>query len=198
MEEGFTVLPYILPDPVLAKKLEEVGCATVMPLAAPIGSGRGLKLRDSIRIIVEQAEVPVVVDAGLGAPSHAAESMEMGADAVLVNTAIARADDPVAMAEAFRLGVEAGRKAFLAGVMEEQEPTPSSPRRRNGLTIEVNGREQELAPGETVASLLRKLGLEAGWALVERNGEPVERSRYAEVELEDADQLVVARPVAGG
>ena len=127
MEEGFTVLPYILPDPVLAKKLEEVGCATVMPLAAPIGSGRGLKLRDSIRIIVEQAEVPVVVDAGLGAPSHAAESMEMGADAVLVNTAIARADDPVAMAEAFRLGVEAGRKAFLAGVMEEQEPTPSSP-----------------------------------------------------------------------
>ena len=104
MEEGFTVLPYMLPDPVLAKKLEEVGCATVMPLAAPIGSGRGLKLRDSIRIIVEQAEVPVVVDAGLGAPSHAAESMEMGADAVLVNTAIARADDPVAMAEAFRLG----------------------------------------------------------------------------------------------
>jgi len=90
VEEGFTVLPYILPDPVLAKKLEEVGCATVMPLAAPIGSGRGLKLRDSIRIIVEQAEVPVVVDAGLGAPSHAAESMEMGADAVLVNTAIAR------------------------------------------------------------------------------------------------------------
>jgi len=127
VEEGFTVLPYILPDPVLAKKLEEVGCATVMPLAAPIGSGRGLKLRDSIRIVVEQAEVPVVVDAGLGAPSHAAESMEMGADAVLVNTAIARADDPVAMAEAFRLGVEAGRRAFLAGVMDEQEPTPSSP-----------------------------------------------------------------------
>jgi thiazole synthase len=116
-----------LPDPVLAKKLEEVGCATVMPLAAPIGSGRGLKLRDSIRIIVEQAEVPVVVDAGLGAPSHAAESLELGADAVLVNTAIARADDPVAMAEAFRLAVEAGRKAFLAGVMEEQGPTPSSP-----------------------------------------------------------------------
>jgi thiazole synthase len=128
VEEGFTVLPYVLPDPVLAKKLEEVGCATVMPLAAPIGSGRGLKLRDSIRIIVEQAEVPVVVDAGLGAPSHAAESMEMGADAVLVNTAIARAEDPIAMAEAFRLGVEAGRKAFLAGVMEEQEQAvPSSP-----------------------------------------------------------------------
>jgi thiazole synthase len=128
VEDGFTVLPYVLPDPVLAKKLEEVGCATVMPLAAPIGSGRGLKLRDSIRIIVEQAEVPVVVDAGLGAPSHAAESMEMGADAVLVNTAVALAEDPAAMAEAFRLGVEAGRKAFLAGVMEErQDAVPSSP-----------------------------------------------------------------------
>jgi thiazole synthase len=128
VEDGFTVLPYILPDPVLAKKLEEVGCATVMPLAAPIGSGRGLKLRDAIRIVIEQAEVPVVVDAGLGAPSHAAESMELGADAVLVNTAIARADDSVAMADAFRLAVEAGRKALLAGVMEEQaEAVPSSP-----------------------------------------------------------------------
>ena len=127
VEDGFTVLPYILPDPVLAQKLEEVGCATVMPLAAPIGSGRGLKLRDSIRIIVEQAGVPVVVDAGLGAPSHAAESMEMGADAALVNTAIARAEDPIAMAGAFRLAVEAGRTAFHAGVMEEQAPTPSSP-----------------------------------------------------------------------
>ena len=128
VEDGFTVLPYILPDPVLAKRLEEVGCATVMPLAAPIGSGRGLKLRDAIRIVIEQAEVPVVVDAGLGAPSHAAESMELGADAVLVNTAIARADDPVAMADAFRLAVEAGRKALLAGVMEEQaEAVPSSP-----------------------------------------------------------------------
>jgi thiazole synthase len=127
LEEGFTVLPYIHADPVLARKLEDLGCATVMPLAAPIGSGRGLKLRDAIRIIVEQAGVPVVVDAGLGAPSHAAESMEMGADAVLVNTAIARADDPVAMAEAFRLAVEAGRTAFHAGVMDEQAPTPSSP-----------------------------------------------------------------------
>jgi len=128
VEDGFTVLPYILPDPVLAKKLEEIGCATVMPLAAPIGSGRGLKLRDAIRIVIEQAEVPVVVDAGLGAPSHAAESMELGADAVLVNTAIAGADDPVAMADAFRLAVEAGRKALLAGVMEEQaEAVPSSP-----------------------------------------------------------------------
>jgi thiazole synthase len=126
--EGFTVLPYVLPDPVLAKKLEEAGCATVMPLAAPIGTGRGLKLRDAIRIMIEQAEVPVVVDAGLGAPSHAAEAMELGADAVLVNTAIARADDPVAMAHAFRLAVEAGRAARLAGIIEErEEAVPSSP-----------------------------------------------------------------------
>jgi thiazole synthase len=126
--DGFTVLPYVLPDPVLGRKLEEVGCATVMPLAAPIGTGRGLKLRDSIGIMIEQANVPVVVDAGLGAPSHAADAMEMGADAVLVNTAVARAQDPVGMARAFRLGVEAGRAAFLAGVMgEEREASPSSP-----------------------------------------------------------------------
>ena len=126
--EGFTVLPYMLPDPVLAKKLEEAGCATVMPLAAPIGTGRGLKLRDAIRIMVEQSEVPVVVDAGLGAPSHAAEAMELGADAVLVNTAIARAEDPVAMAVAFKLAVGAGRQAWLAGIMDEQETAvPSSP-----------------------------------------------------------------------
>ena len=127
VEDGFTVLPYVLPDPVLAAKLEEVGCATVMPLASPIGSGRGLKLRDSIRIVIEQANVPVVVDAGLGSPSHAAEAMEMGADAVLVNTAIARARDPVAMAHAFRLAVEAGREAFLAGVMGEGDAEASSP-----------------------------------------------------------------------
>jgi thiazole synthase len=126
--DGFTVLPYVLPDPVLARKLEEVGCATVMPLAAPIGSGRGLKLKDSIRIMVEQAEVPVVVDAGLGAPSHAAEAMELGADAVLVNTAIAMADDPVEMAGAFALAVEAGRRAYRAGVLEETlAARPSSP-----------------------------------------------------------------------
>ena len=128
VEDGFTVLPYVLPDPVLQKKLEEVGCATVMPLAAPIGSGRGLKLRDAILIMVEQAEVPLVVDAGLGSPSHAAEAMEMGADAVLVNTAIARSGDPVAMARAFRLAVQAGRAAFHAGVMEEgAQAVPSSP-----------------------------------------------------------------------
>jgi thiazole synthase len=128
LADGFTVLPYMHADPVLATRLEELGCAAVMPLAAPIGSGRGLRLRDAIRIIVEQAGVPVVVDAGLGAPSHAAESMELGADAVLVNTAIAKAGDPVEMARAFRLGVEAGRAACLAGVIEEQETaSPSSP-----------------------------------------------------------------------
>lgn len=126
VEEGFTVLPYVLPDPVLQKKLEAVGCAAVMPLAAPIGSGRGLKLRHAIEIMIEQAEVPVVVDAGLGAPSHAAESMELGADAVLVNTAIARAGDPAAMARAFRLAVEAGRSARLAGLIEERETAEAS------------------------------------------------------------------------
>ena len=126
VEDGFTVLPYVLPDPVLAKKLEEVGCATVMPLASPIGSGWGIKLRETIRIIVEQAEVPVVVDAGLGAPSHAAECMELGCDAVLVNTAIARSRDPVAMAHAFRLAVEAGREAYEAGVMEARAVAEAS------------------------------------------------------------------------
>ncbi|MDT7944457.1 MAG: thiazole synthase [Dehalococcoidia bacterium] len=113
--EGFVVLPYIHADPVLAKQLEEVGCATVMPLGSPIGSGRGIFTLEEIQIIVENAKVPVVVDAGLGAPSDASLALEVGADAVLVNTAIAQAKDPVLMAEAFRLGVEAGRKAFLAG-----------------------------------------------------------------------------------
>jgi len=126
--EGFTVLPYINADPVLAKRLEEVGCATVMPLGAPIGSNRGLQTRDQIRIIIEQATVPVVVDAGLGAPSHAAEAMELGADAVLVNTAIAVAEDPIRMAEAFKLAVEAGRAAFEAGLPAQQfTASPTSP-----------------------------------------------------------------------
>ena len=116
VKEGFIVLPYIHADPVLAKRLEDVGTATVMPLGSPIGSNRGIKTRDSIEIIIEKANVPVVVDAGLGAPSHAAEAMEMGADAVLINTAIAVAGDPVAMAAAFKKGVEAGREAFLAGL----------------------------------------------------------------------------------
>jgi len=116
VREGFTVLPYINADPVLAKRLQEVGVATVMPLGAPIGSNRGLLTRDQIRIIIEQATVPVVVDAGLGTPSHAAEAMELGADAVLINTAIAVAADPNAMAVAFKLGVEAGRMAYEAGI----------------------------------------------------------------------------------
>jgi len=116
VKEGFTVLPYINADPVLAKKLEEVGTAAVMPLGSPIGSNRGLQTRDQLRIIIEQATVPVVVDAGLGAPSHAAEAMEMGADAVLVNTAIAVANDPRRMAMAFKAAVEAGRVAFECGL----------------------------------------------------------------------------------
>ncbi len=126
--EGFTVLPYVFPDPVLQRKLEAAGCATVMPLAAPIGSGRGLRLRHAIEILVEQAEVPVIVDAGLGAPSQAAECMELCADGVLVNTAIGLAGDPIAMASAFAQAVEAGRAAYLAGIIEESETArPSSP-----------------------------------------------------------------------
>jgi thiazole synthase len=113
--EGFAVLPYCSADPVLCRHLEEAGCATVMPLGAWIGSNRGLRTRDAIEVIVEQAGVPVVVDAGLGVPSDAAEAMEVGADAVLVNTAIAVADDPVTMARAFALATEAGRLGHLAG-----------------------------------------------------------------------------------
>jgi thiazole synthase len=126
--EGFTVLPYINADPVLAKRLQEAGTATVMPLGSPIGSNRGLQTRDQIRIIIEQATVPVVVDAGLGAPSHAAEAMELGADAVLVNTAIAIASDPNRMAVAFRMAVEAGRMAFETGLGDSQNTArPTSP-----------------------------------------------------------------------
>lgn len=116
VKEGFVVLPYINADPVLAKRLQEIGTATVMPLGAPIGSNRGIETRRQIEIIIEQATVPVVVDAGIGAPSHAAEAMEMGADAVLVNTAIAIAEDPPRMGEAFRMAVEAGRAAFEIGI----------------------------------------------------------------------------------
>jgi thiazole synthase len=115
VRDGFIVLPYIGADPVLAKRLEEAGCATVMPLGSWIGSNKGVRTRDAVQIIVEQATVPVVVDAGLGAPSHAAEAMELGCDAVLVNTAIAVAADPVEMARAFAEGTTAGRRAFLAG-----------------------------------------------------------------------------------
>lgn len=117
-KEGFTVLPYIQADPVLCKRLEEVGSAAVMPLAAPIGTNKGLLTKDLIEIIIEQAQVPVIVDAGLGAPSHAAAAMEMGADAVLVNTAIAVARNPVEMAVAFNDAVKAGRMAFNAGLGE--------------------------------------------------------------------------------
>ena len=115
-KDGFIVLPYIQADPVLCKLLEEAGTAAVMPLAAPIGTNKGLVTRDMLEIIIEQSSVPVVVDAGLGAPSHAAEAMEMGADAVLVNTAIAVAGDPVLMAKAFSDAVRAGRDAFNAGL----------------------------------------------------------------------------------
>jgi thiazole synthase len=115
VSEGFVVLPYINDDPVLASRLQEVGCATVMPLASPIGSGQGLTNFDQIKIIVEQARVPVVVDAGIGAPSDAALAMEIGADACLVNTAVALAENPALMGEAIAEGVRAGRKSYLAG-----------------------------------------------------------------------------------
>jgi thiazole synthase len=126
--EGFTVLPYCSADPVLCKRLEEAGCATVMPLGSWIGSNQGLRTKAALEIIVEQALVPVVVDAGIGAPSHAAEAMELGADAVLVNTAIGTARDPVAMGRAFRLAVEAGRAGYLAGLPSvSQVASASSP-----------------------------------------------------------------------
>ena len=126
--EGFTVLPYINADPVLAKRLEDAGAATVMPLGSPIGSNRGLETRAQIAIIIEQARVPVIVDAGLGAPSHAAEALELGADAVLINTAIAVAENPVAMARAFKMAVDAGRLAREAGLpAQEDSAIPTSP-----------------------------------------------------------------------
>ena len=128
VKEEFTVLPYIHADPVLARHLEEVGCATVMPLGSAIGSGKGIHTLEEIQIIIEAAHIPVVVDAGLGVPSDAAIAMELGADAVLVNTAIAQAQDPEAMGRAFRLGVEAGRLAYEAGrIPQKQYATPSSP-----------------------------------------------------------------------
>lgn len=116
VKEGFVVLPYCQADPVLCKRLAEAGAATVMPLAAPIGTNMGLRTRDFLGIIIEEASVPVVIDAGIGAPSDAAAAMEMGADAVLVNTAISVAGDPVAMAKAFKKAVEAGREAYEAGL----------------------------------------------------------------------------------
>jgi thiazole synthase len=126
--EGFTVLPYCSADPVLCKRLEEVGCATVMPLGSWIGSNQGLRTKAALEIIIEQSIVPVVVDAGIGAPSQAAEAMELGADAVLVNTAIGTAGDPAAMADAFRLAVDAGRAGFRAGLAgPRRDASASSP-----------------------------------------------------------------------
>lgn len=128
IKEGFIVLPYVNDDPVTAKKLQEMGCAAVMPLAAPIGSGLGIRNPYNIRIILEQAKVPVIVDAGVGIASDAAIAMEMGCDGVLMNSAIAGAKDPILMAEAMRLAVEAGRKAFLAGrIAKKLYATASSP-----------------------------------------------------------------------
>jgi len=126
--DGFTVLPYVQADAVLARALEDAGCAAVMPLASPIGSGRGLRSPELLRTVLDGARVPTIVDAGLGVPSDAAQALELGADAVLVNTAIAEARDPVGMAHAFALGVQAGRAAFLAGRMPERtQASPSSP-----------------------------------------------------------------------
>jgi len=128
VKEGFIVLPYVTDDPITAKKLEEIGCAAVMPLAAPIGSGLGIRNPYNIRIILEQAKVPVIVDAGVGTASDAAVAMEMGCAGVLMNTAIASATDPILMAEAMRQGVEAGRKAYLAGrIPKKLYATASSP-----------------------------------------------------------------------
>lgn len=126
VKEGFTVLPYIHADPTLARRLQDAGCAAVMPLGSPIGSARGIKTEEFIRIIIEQANVPVVVDAGLGLPSHAAQAIELGADAVLVNTAIAIAGDPVKMAYAFKLAVESAEAAIAAGPIEEQDKASAS------------------------------------------------------------------------
>lgn len=128
VKEGFIVLPYCHADPVLCKRLEEVGCAAVMPLGAPIGSNQGLRTQDFLRIIIEQAKVPVIIDAGIGAPSDAMLAMEMGADAVLVNTAIATAADPILMGQAFKQAVETGRLAYQAGLaVRGQQAVASSP-----------------------------------------------------------------------
>ncbi|OHD14598.1 MAG: thiazole synthase [Spirochaetes bacterium GWD1_27_9] len=127
-KEGFKVMPYINADPILAKKLEDAGCVSVMPLGSPIGSNRGLKTLELIKIIIEQSNIPVIVDAGIGKPSDASEAMELGASAVLINTAIATAEDPVLIAEAFHLAVLAGRKGFLSGLpIEKQKAEASSP-----------------------------------------------------------------------
>ena len=142
VKEGFTVLPYINADPVLAKRLQDIGTATVMPLGSPIGSNRGIETRAQIEIIIEQAIVPVVVDAGLGAPSHAAEAMEMGADAVLVNTAIAIASDPVRMAKAFKKAIEAGREAREIGLADKLNAASATSPLTGFLTQIVRGQKR--------------------------------------------------------
>ena len=125
-KEGFVVLPYISPEPVCCRKLEDAGAAAVMPLGSAIGSNRGLKSRDMLEIIIESSRVPVIIDAGIGRPSHAAQAMEMGADAVLVNTAISAADEPVLMGEAFSLAVKAGRMGYLAKLKGERRYASAS------------------------------------------------------------------------
>lgn len=126
IDEGFIVLPYINADPVLAKRLEEIGCATIMPLASPIGTGLGVKTMENIKIIIEQANIPVVIDAGIGVPSDASSVMEQGADFCLINTAIAMANDPVKMAEAFKLGIQAGRLSYEAGRIPKKDVAQAS------------------------------------------------------------------------
>ena len=128
VKKGFTVLPYINADPILALHLEDLGCSTIMPLGSPIGSGQGLNNLENIKIIIENANIPVIVDAGIGAPSEAAQAMELGADAVLVNTAVAQAKNPPQMALAMNLGVQSGRLSYLAGRMDKKYyASPSSP-----------------------------------------------------------------------
>jgi len=131
IKKGFVVLPYINADPILAKRLEEIGCATVMPLGSPIGSGQGLLNLSNIRIIIENAKVPVIIDAGIGVPSEASQAMEIGADGVLINSAIAQAENPALMAQAINYGVKAGRQAFLAGRIKKQDFAVASSPEKN-------------------------------------------------------------------
>ena len=131
IQKGFVVLPYINADPILAKKLEEIGCSTVMPLGSPIGSGQGLLNFSNISIIIENAKVPVIIDAGIGVPSEASQAMELGADGVLINSAIALADNPALMAQAINYGVQAGRQAFLAGRIQKQSQAIASSPEKN-------------------------------------------------------------------
>ena len=128
IKEGFTVLPYINSDPLIAKKLEEIGCATVMPLGSPIGSAQGIRNLANIAMIIEESQIPIIIDAGIGVPSEAAQALEMGADGVLINSAIALAKNPILMAKAFSKATEAGRDGFLSGRLEESPiAKPSSP-----------------------------------------------------------------------